>query len=114
MTELRDDKILRVKLAADYLDLSPSTLNKLRCKGGGPPYVQLTARAIGYRQSDLAQYAASRLRRSTSAGIDYRPNADRPTNRGEGATRVADAIGVDGHRQRPLRDQLRFVTSSRW
>ena len=105
------DEILRVKAAAEFLSLSPSTLNKLRCTGGGPPFVALTARARGYRRRDLVAFAASRLRRTTSDGVDYRPNADKPTNRDTGTTAVADVVDDD---YRPtVAERLEIARASR-
>lgn len=48
-----------VQEAADYLRLSKGTLNRLRCSGEGPPYVQWTkgGRVI-YRRDDLEQWLA--------------------------------------------------------
>lgn len=58
--------LLRTPEAARYLSLSPRTLEKLRVTGGGPPYIRLGRRAIVYDPTDLAAWAASRRRRSTS------------------------------------------------
>lgn len=58
--------ILKTPEAAVYLGLSASTLNKMRCVGGGPPYVKLTGRAVGYLRSDLDSFLASQRRSSTS------------------------------------------------
>lgn len=51
--------------AAEYLGLSPATLETLRTRGGGPPFVKLGRRVV-YRQEDLKAWLARRLRRSTS------------------------------------------------
>jgi hypothetical protein len=63
LTELRGK--LRPKDAADYLGLSLSTINKLRCHGGGPSYYKLRRR-IAYDVVDLDVWAESRKRASTS------------------------------------------------
>jgi predicted DNA-binding transcriptional regulator AlpA len=51
--------------AAEFLGLSSSTLNKLRVRGGGPPYLKLGRRVV-YDTADLEAWSASRRRTSTS------------------------------------------------
>ena len=46
-------RILRTPAAAAYLGLSPSTLEKRRITGGGPRFVRLGGRAVGYDVRDL-------------------------------------------------------------
>lgn len=43
---------MRTESAANYLCLSKSTLDKLRCYGGGPRYFKL-GRAVIYNSADL-------------------------------------------------------------
>ncbi|TCP87290.1 AlpA family transcriptional regulator [Rhizobium sp. PP-CC-2G-626] len=63
---------LRVKQAAHHLGLSKSTLDKLRCFGGGPRYYKL-GRAVVYEVTDLDAWKAERARSSTwSAANDNR------------------------------------------
>lgn len=45
------------KSAADYLNLSPRTLEKWRCQGKGPKY--LAGKKVKYRESDLDAYLES-------------------------------------------------------
>lgn len=52
--------------AADYLKVSPKTLESWRTRGGGPQFVRLRGRAIRYRFNDLAAFIESGLRASTS------------------------------------------------
>ena len=66
---ITDFQILGVNRAAAVTGLSKSTLDSMRCRGGGPPFVALgTGRGgrIGYRACDLRDWLASRVRRSTS------------------------------------------------
>lgn len=49
---------IRVREAADYVGLSKSTLDKLRCYGTGPVYFKL-GRAVVYRTSDLDDWVAT-------------------------------------------------------
>jgi len=58
--------MLTVHEAADYLRLSTRPLERLRCSGFGPKFVKCGDRAIRYRQSDLEEWIASRVVRSTS------------------------------------------------
>jgi excisionase family DNA binding protein len=53
--------------AADYLNSSVSTLAKRRLYGGGPRFTRI-GRAVRYRKSDLDEFMASNLRRSTFDG----------------------------------------------
>lgn len=46
-------RVLRTPEAAAYCGLSPSTLEKRRLTGGGPVFVHLGKRCIGYRLEDL-------------------------------------------------------------
>jgi len=52
-------------LAADYLGLSPATLETLRIRGGGPTFSKLGRRVV-YQREDLDAWLAERKRRSTS------------------------------------------------
>jgi excisionase family DNA binding protein len=60
---------MRVKQAAHYLGLSKSTLDKLRCFGGGPRYFKL-GRAVVYQSDDLDAWKAERSRSSTWGGAN--------------------------------------------
>ena len=52
--------------AAARLKISARTLRDLR-KAGSIRYVQITARKIGYRPEDCAEYVASRVRTESAA-----------------------------------------------
>lgn len=60
---------LRVRQAAEYTGLSKSTLDKLRCFGGGPTYLKL-GRVVVYRQADLDAWLDERRRTSTWGAND--------------------------------------------
>jgi hypothetical protein len=51
--------------AAYLAALSIRTLESLRLRGDGPPYIKL-GRAVRYRRADLLARTAGKLRRSTS------------------------------------------------
>ncbi len=46
-------RILRTLDAAEHVGLSASTLEKFRIRGGGPRFIHLGSRAIGYDVRDL-------------------------------------------------------------
>ncbi|MCH7666868.1 MAG: helix-turn-helix domain-containing protein [Acidobacteria bacterium] len=52
-------------MAADYVRLSPATLETYRIRGGGPVFVKLGARVV-YQREDLDAWLAERKRTSTS------------------------------------------------
>ena len=54
------------RAAAEALRLTPRTLQAWRHRGGGPPFVRISARCIRYRIEDLERWAEARLRTSTS------------------------------------------------
>jgi hypothetical protein len=58
--------LLSVGEAADYLRVSPKTLETWRARGGGPHFIQLRTRAIRYRVDDLNAFIAQGVRLSTS------------------------------------------------
>lgn len=59
--------VLDVKQASIRTGLAVITLNKLRWKGGGPPFVKMTATRVGYVLSELDAWIEARPRyRSTS------------------------------------------------
>lgn len=53
--------------AARQVSLSVRSLQRLRVDGGGPPYIQLGLRRIGYRMADLEAWLTGRRVTSTSA-----------------------------------------------
>ncbi|MDX8517954.1 helix-turn-helix transcriptional regulator [Mesorhizobium dulcispinae] len=56
---------LRVRDAATYCGLSKSTLDKFRCYGGGPAYIQLgSIGAVIYSTDDLDKWLAANRRAS--------------------------------------------------
>jgi len=62
------------ELAADFLGLSPRTLERFRVEGRGPTFLKLGRRVV-YSREDLVQWAEAQRRRSTS---DCGPGTDRP------------------------------------
>ncbi|RDL51820.1 hypothetical protein BLJAPNOD_02962 [Ensifer sp. M14] len=64
-------KNIRVKEAATYVGLSKSSLDKLRCFGGGPRYFKL-GRSVVYAVADLDAWMSERSRSSTWGENDNR------------------------------------------
>lgn len=60
------DALLLTPEVAFLLGLSPRTLEALRLRGGGPPFVAVTPKAIRYRRRDLEAWIDARIRTSTS------------------------------------------------
>ena len=60
------DQLLTEPEAAAFLNFSPRALQAWRVRGGGPPYVKISTRAVRYRKSDLDRWIEERLRTSTS------------------------------------------------
>lgn len=56
---------LSTKQAADYVGLSPRTLEKMRVVGGGPMY-RKHGRYVRYHIDDLSGWSTSNAHRSTS------------------------------------------------
>jgi hypothetical protein len=59
------EDLLRTKVAAKRLNLSPRVLEKWRWLGIGPRFVKIGRLAM-YRESDLMEWIDSRVRNSTS------------------------------------------------
>lgn len=58
--------ILRTPDAACAIGLGIPTLEKMRLRGDGPPFVRLGPKAVGYRIADLERWLADRVVSSTS------------------------------------------------
>ncbi len=53
------------KVAGDFIDQTPRTMQAKRQRGDGPRFVRLSSRCIKYRRIDLRKYVEERLRSST-------------------------------------------------
>ena len=60
-------RYLDTRHAADYLGISPSTLNRMRVTGEGPRYAKAGRRVI-YDPEDLNAWVEERKRRFTGEG----------------------------------------------
>ena len=65
MAALPEPEYMSVQDVAAYTSLTPDFWNKLRCDGGGPRYVKISARVIRYRRSDVDAWMEERMRLST-------------------------------------------------
>ena len=52
--------------AADFLDLTPRSMQGMRQRGGGPPFFRLSARCVKYTRHRLKRWYDARIRTSTS------------------------------------------------
>ncbi len=60
-------RVLRTPDAASYLGLSASTLEKLRIAGGGPRFIRLGGRAVGYDIRDLDEWLDSQREKTDNS-----------------------------------------------
>lgn len=60
-------EVVGVDEAAGIVGLAAATLNTLRCRGGGPPFVKLGRRVV-YRVADLRAWRDARLVTNTAGG----------------------------------------------
>lgn len=58
--------LMRTQAAADYLGVSASYLQKLRCVGGGPQFVKPTRKLVAYRKEDLDTWLENHVFCNTS------------------------------------------------
>jgi len=56
-SQQQDREFLTTAQAADFLQLSPKTLEGYRLKGGGPKYLRLGHRTVRYCKEDLRAWA---------------------------------------------------------
>ena len=61
-TELRS-----TRQVAEFLGVSPRTLEDWRLRGGGPRFVRMGSRVVRYRPREVARWIADREVASTSA-----------------------------------------------
>ena len=59
--------------AAALIGVSERTLESWRWRGGGPPFVKISRRAVRYRRRDIQQWVSERIQRSTSEELPALP-----------------------------------------
>jgi predicted DNA-binding transcriptional regulator AlpA len=64
--DLHNRLLLTEDEAADLIGFTARFLQERRHRGGGPKFVKVSARAVRYRPADLNEWAAERVRTSTS------------------------------------------------
>ena len=63
----QDSEALLLPIEAAYcLGVSPRSLEAWRVRGGGPPYLKISARAVRYQRGALFAWATDRHRQSTT------------------------------------------------
>ena len=60
------DRLLSPTEAAEYLNMTPRFLEARRTRGGGPPFIRISANRVKYLLADLQEFVAERRRTSTS------------------------------------------------
>ncbi len=60
------DALLNQRQTASLIGFSERTLECWRCRGGGPPFVKISRRAVRYRRQDMDQWVGERVQHSTS------------------------------------------------
>jgi len=60
------ETLLTTAEAASVLRLSARTLEDMRWRGGGPPYLRLSRNAVRYSHAAVMEWAEARTRLSTS------------------------------------------------
>jgi predicted DNA-binding transcriptional regulator AlpA len=75
--------VLRTPAAAQHLGLAVSTLEKLRVFGGGPRFLRIGIRAVGYSREDLDCWLRDRAQLSTSDVHYNRRTAAKQADHGE-------------------------------
>ena len=62
-------RLVRTRGAAEYCGLAESTLEKLRCYGGGPKFIR-RAKSVFYAVDDLDKYLAALPRYDNTSQAD--------------------------------------------
>ena len=52
--------------AAEFIGVTPRTIQSYRQKGDGPKFIRISSRCIRYRRCDLRNWVETRLRNSTA------------------------------------------------
>lgn len=63
---MSDERLRSTMEPANFLTVDSGTLKRWRTKGGGPPYVKISANRCRYSLEALKAWAAERTRRSTA------------------------------------------------
>ena len=58
--------LINEKVMAEFLDVTPRSLQKWRRTGEGPKYVRISGNCVKYRRADGRDFSEARLRRSTA------------------------------------------------
>ena len=61
------DCLINEVKAAEFVGYTVRALQNWRVRGGGPPFIKVSARSIRYRRRELIAWADSRLQANTSA-----------------------------------------------
>jgi hypothetical protein len=64
--DIDPNQFIDEKLAAEFLGISPRTLQGYRSKGGGPLFHKITHKVVRYKFSDLIDWTNNKKRKNTS------------------------------------------------
>lgn len=64
--ELAPDQFIDEKLAAEYLGISPRTLQGYRTKGGGPEFHKISHKVVRYKIADLIKWTQNKRSKNTA------------------------------------------------
>lgn len=69
ISDLAPDQFIDEKLAAEYLGISPRTLQGYRTKGGGPEFHKISHKVVRYKINELINWASNRKKKNTSGAL---------------------------------------------
>ena len=69
-TDRKRGSFLTTRQAADFLGVSPRSLEKWRLMGRGPAYRKFAGRLVRYEVGDLDEFAGDRRRSTSDPGRD--------------------------------------------
>lgn len=65
-SELDPELCIDEKKTAEYLGISPRTLQGYRVKGGGPEFLKISHKVVRYKVADLIKWAENKKKKNTS------------------------------------------------
>jgi predicted DNA-binding transcriptional regulator AlpA len=60
MLNASPDRLLTEKDLAEWLGVSLPTVQRMRSRGGGPFFIRISTRRIGYRKTDVERWLGAR------------------------------------------------------
>ena len=66
ISDFDPESLISEQVAADFLGVTRSALQKWRITGSGPKFVRISSRCVRYRRRELVEWAQALLKASTS------------------------------------------------